>query len=83
MHRYVGFYKGVQSAGAAIAWQIDTHHKTSLMYQLIANWGLMTVSYPLLAVLVFLAVTDEENSVPSAEDGNENGTDKLLAAPSS
>ncbi|TVU06848.1 hypothetical protein EJB05_46884, partial [Eragrostis curvula] len=53
--------QGAQSAGAAVAWQIDTH-KTSLMSQLLVNWGLLTLSYPLLALLVFLAVKDEDAS---------------------
>lgn len=59
-NRYSGFYKGVQSAGAAVAWQVDTHH-VSFMSQLVVNWSLTTLSYPLLAVLVFLAVEDEKN----------------------
>ncbi|XP_065861467.1 UNC93-like protein 1 [Euphorbia lathyris] len=59
LSRYVGFYKGVQSAGAAIAWQIDTH-KVSFLSQLIANWSLTTISYPLLILLVMLAVKDED-----------------------
>ncbi|KAK3139785.1 hypothetical protein QOZ80_5AG0390180 [Eleusine coracana subsp. coracana] len=58
--RYVGFYNAVQSAGAAVAWQID-RHKTPLICQLILNWGLMTISYPLLGVLVMFAVKDEDN----------------------
>jgi hypothetical protein len=78
--RYVGFYKGVQSAGAAVAWQVDTH-KTSLLSQLIMNWGLTTISYPLLAVLVFFAVKDEDYSVSSVEDGKEK--QMKMAAPSS
>jgi hypothetical protein len=56
--RYSGFYKGVQSAGAAVAWQVDTHN-VSFMSQLIVNWCLTTVAYPLLVVLVMLAVKDE------------------------
>ncbi|CAL5018687.1 unnamed protein product [Urochloa decumbens] len=80
LSRYVGFYKGVQSAGAAVAWQID-NHKVSLTSQLIVNWGLMTISYPLLALLVFLAVKDEDNSVSSVEDGKEK--DSKLSAPTS
>jgi hypothetical protein len=58
--RYVGFYNAVQSAGAAVSWQID-RHKTPLISQLIVNWGLMTVSYPLLALLVLFAVKDEDD----------------------
>ncbi|XP_010919056.1 UNC93-like protein 1 [Elaeis guineensis] len=65
LSRYSGFYKGVQSAGAAVAWQLD-NHKKQLLSQLIVNWSLTTVSYPLLAVLVLLAVKDENN----AEDGD-------------
>uniref|UniRef100_A0A6N2LPE5 Uncharacterized protein n=1 Tax=Salix viminalis TaxID=40686 RepID=A0A6N2LPE5_SALVM len=59
LSRYAGFYKGVQSAGAAIAWQVDTH-KVPLLAQLIVNWSLTTVSYPLLIILVMLAVKDEK-----------------------
>ena len=63
--RYSGFYKGVQSAGAAVSWQVDVH-KTPLMTQLILNWGLITASYPLLALLVLLAVKDEDGSASSS-----------------
>ncbi|KAI4363710.1 hypothetical protein MLD38_019893 [Melastoma candidum] len=59
LSRYSGFYKGVQSAGAAIAWQVDTH-KVPMLSQLLINWSLTTVSYPLLLVLVMLAVKDED-----------------------
>ncbi|OAY59614.1 UNC93-like protein 1 [Manihot esculenta] len=61
LSRYVGFYKGVQSAGAAVAWQIDTH-KVPMLSQLIVNWSLTTLSYPLLFVLVMLAVQDDHKS---------------------
>lgn len=64
--RYSGFYKGVQSAGAAVAWQVDTHN-VPFMSQLIVNWSLTTVSYPLLLVLVMLAVKDDEEKI---DEGN-------------
>ncbi|KAF6171019.1 hypothetical protein GIB67_005144 [Kingdonia uniflora] len=68
LSRYVGFYKGVQSAGAAVAWQVD-EHKAPYLNQLIANWSLTTVSYPLLAVLVFYAVKDKtEAEISSTVD---------------
>ncbi|OVA19963.1 Ion channel regulatory protein [Macleaya cordata] len=82
LSRYAGFYKGVQSAGGAVAWQIDTN-KVSLLSQLIVNWSLTSLSYPLLVVLVMLAVKDKneaeggkiEGSAPpfiaNANDGNE------------
>ncbi|KAM1021077.1 hypothetical protein ACFX15_041479 [Malus domestica] len=58
LSRYVGFYKGIQSAGAAVAWQVDTR-KASFLAQLVTNFALNTVSYPLLVVLILLAVKDE------------------------
>ncbi|CAH9136869.1 unnamed protein product [Cuscuta epithymum] len=61
LSRYAGFYKGVQSAGGAIAWQVDAQ-KVSFLKQLIVNWGLTTVSYPLLALLVLLAVKDDDGN---------------------
>ncbi|KAF3785047.1 UNC93-like protein 2 [Nymphaea thermarum] len=66
LSRYSGFYKGVQSAGAAVAWQIDTH-KTPLLSQLIVNWSLTTVSYPLLIILITFALNDDEK----VEAGND------------
>ncbi|GAA0157825.1 hypothetical protein LIER_38524 [Lithospermum erythrorhizon] len=62
LSRYSGFYKGVQSAGAAVAWQVDTQN-APFLNQLIANWSLTTVSYPLLVLLVILAVKDDSNSI--------------------
>ncbi|KAM0056075.1 hypothetical protein Hdeb2414_s0006g00213811 [Helianthus debilis subsp. tardiflorus] len=56
---YVGFYKGVQSAGKGVAWQIDTH-KVPYMNQLLVNWALTTISYPLLALVVIKYVKDED-----------------------
>ncbi|KAH1214309.1 UNC93-like protein 2 [Glycine max] len=42
--KYNGFFKGIQSAGAAVAWLVD-EHKVSFMSQLIVNWVLTTISY--------------------------------------
>lgn len=64
LSRYTGFYKGIQSAGAAVAWQIDNHN-VSPMTQLIVNLVLTTVSYPLMLVLVMLAV--KENNIEEEE----------------
>lgn len=61
LSRYVGFYKGVQSAGGAVAWQVDAH-QVPFLNQLIANWTLTTISYPLLIVLVMFAVKDDDTT---------------------
>ncbi|CAL1404008.1 unnamed protein product [Linum trigynum] len=71
LSRYVGFYKGVQSAGAAVAWQLDTK-KVPMLTQLVVNWGLTTVSYPLLVVLVALAVKDEVKGEREGKSSSEN-----------
>ena len=76
IRRYVGFYKGVQSAGAAAAWQVDTQ-KVSYMSQLIVNWSLTTISYPLLLILVLLAVKDnhkDEEGTAKEADPTSAGT---------
>ncbi|KAK9673095.1 hypothetical protein RND81_12G145600 [Saponaria officinalis] len=62
-----GFYKGIQSAGAAVAWQVDVHG-VSYMNQLIVNWVLTTASYPLLFLLVTLAVKDK-NTIEDQGNG--------------
>ncbi|KAL2339523.1 hypothetical protein Fmac_007463 [Flemingia macrophylla] len=61
LSRYAGFYKGIQSAGAAVAWQIDNRNVSSTN-QLIINWVLTTVSYPLLFLLVVLAVKEDKDA---------------------
>ncbi|KAG9455380.1 hypothetical protein H6P81_008284 [Aristolochia fimbriata] len=61
LSRYSGFYKGVQSAGAAMAWQMDSHN-TPFLSQLIVNWVLTTVSYPLMMLLIVLAVRDKDTA---------------------
>lgn len=77
LSRYTGFYKGVQSAGGAVAWQVDSH-KVPFLNQLIVNWALTTVSYPLLAALVLLAVKDDHKVEGKA---NSKGADFSPAIP--
>ncbi|GLJ55478.1 hypothetical protein SUGI_1191330 [Cryptomeria japonica] len=77
LSRYSGFYKGVQSAGAAVAWQADAHN-TSPTAELVINWCLTSISYPLLLILVALAVHDKTTDATDLEGGGdkENGTAK-------
>ncbi|TYG44735.1 hypothetical protein ES288_D11G118900v1 [Gossypium darwinii] len=72
LSRYAGFYKGVQSAGAAVAWQVGKK-KIPLLNQLIVNWVLTTLSYPLLAVLIYKAVKDTDGSKPAEDDDTASG----------
>ncbi|XP_019195058.1 PREDICTED: UNC93-like protein 1 [Ipomoea nil] len=78
LSRYNGFYKGVQSAGGAVAWQVDAR-KVPFLTQLIVNWGLTTISYPLLALLVLLAVKDDYKKV---EEGGVSKDDGFMSASS-
>ncbi|KAJ1725870.1 hypothetical protein LPJ61_005596 [Coemansia biformis] len=43
--RLVGFYKGIQSLGAAVSWQLAAR-ELPYMHQLIGNWFLFAVSLP-------------------------------------
>ncbi|KAG5617396.1 hypothetical protein H5410_017220 [Solanum commersonii] len=65
LSRYTGFYKGIQSAGGAVAWQVDSHN-VPFINQLIANWALTTISFPLLVALVVLAVKDDNKDEEGA-----------------
>lgn len=59
-----GFYKGLQSAGAAVMWSLDKN-KTSYMAELASNWGLLCGSLVVAAPVIFLKIKD---SVPVEED---------------
>lgn len=67
LSRYSGFYKGVQSAGAAIAWHIDNSH-LPFLFELILNWALMTASFPFVIILLVLSVKD---AIPAAKTDSE------------
>ncbi|KAJ2551601.1 hypothetical protein EV175_003629 [Coemansia sp. RSA 1933] len=49
--RYVGFYKGIQSMGAAISWQFSAR-QLPFMNQMIGNWILLTLSLPTMLYTV-------------------------------
>ncbi|KAK9762329.1 hypothetical protein K7432_012046 [Basidiobolus ranarum] len=64
--RYAGYYKGIQSAGGAIAWRIDAV-ETAFLTQLIISWALFTISIPFtyfVAKDVKETCNDEESSKP-------------------
>lgn len=50
--RYAGFYKGMQSFGGAIAWQLDAK-KVAPIRQLIANWVLFGISLPCMLYVLW------------------------------
>lgn len=70
---YVGFYKGIQSAGAAVMWSLDSK-KMSFIAEFASNWALLSFSLICAAPVIFLKIKDhvtvEEDLV---------GTDEVLA----
>lgn len=70
---YVGFYKGIQSAGAAVMWALDSR-KISFMAEFVSNWALLSFSLLCAAPVIFLKVKDH---ISVEEDLA--GTDEVLA----
>lgn len=60
--RYTGYYKGIQSAGAAIAWQMDNQEDWPV--QLFVNWALFTVTIPCTFYVVYKWVKDRTEDGP-------------------
>jgi hypothetical protein len=69
---YVGFYKGVQSVGAAVSNHLDAK-KISYRSEFISNWVLLSVSL-VIAAPVILLIRDH---VSTEEDLK--GTDETIA----
>lgn len=61
---FAGFYKGIQSAGAAIAASIDSREPT-FMAEFGTNWGLLAGSLVIAAPIIYRYVKD---TVPVEED---------------
>lgn len=61
---FAGFYKGIQSAGAAIASNIDAR-QVPFMTQFAINWGMLAGSVLIAAPIVIKYV---RNTVPIEED---------------
>lgn len=70
-----GFYKGIQSAGAAVMWRIDGHaFLTPYMDELASNWGLLCGSLVVAAPVIFLRIKDHVDLEHDVE-----GTDATAA----
>lgn len=53
----VGFYKGIQSAGAAVMWALDSG-KLSLMSELASNWGILAGSLIVASPVIIGRIKD-------------------------
>ena len=70
---YVGFYKGIQSAGSAVMWSMDSN-KVSYMAEFASNWGLLAGSLLIAAPVIFLKIQDHVSV-----EADLAGTDETLA----
>lgn len=61
---FTGFYKGIQSAGNAIASRIDALN-APFMNEFASNWGLLAGSLLFAAPVIFIKIKD---TVPIEED---------------
>jgi hypothetical protein len=75
---YVGFYKGIQSAGSAIMNAIDGQ-KVSFMNELISNWVLLGGSLLIAAPVLFFKIPDHVDVEADLEDTDETIEDVLPA----
>ncbi|KAJ2318847.1 hypothetical protein GGI00_006518, partial [Coemansia sp. RSA 2681] len=68
LSRYAGFYKGIQSLGATVAWQLDAKN-VSYLNQLIGNWVLLVISlFPMFYVAATLK--DHSEDIAPADDND-------------
>lgn len=70
---YVGFYKGIQSAGAAVQWRADDLGM-SYMAEFATNWALLAGSLLIALPLILMRIKD---TVPVEDDLQ--FTDEVLA----
>ncbi|KAK7415553.1 hypothetical protein QQX98_005799 [Neonectria punicea] len=70
---YVGFYKGIQSAGAAVVNNLDAR-KLSYRSEFISNWALLGASLVFAAPVILLKIRDHVTT-----EDDLRGTDETLA----
>ena len=70
---YVGFYKGIQSAGGAVMWALDSV-PISFMSEYASNFALLGGSLLVAAPIIFLRIKDTVSVESDLE-----GTDETLA----
>lgn len=71
---YVGFYKGIQSAGMAAMWAWDST-KPPFMTELASAWALPAASLVVAAPLFFLKIKDQADEKGDLRDVGETNED--------
>ncbi|KAH8690017.1 major facilitator superfamily domain-containing protein [Talaromyces proteolyticus] len=77
---YVGFYKGIQSAGSAVMWSLDKD-KTSFMGEFASNWGLLLGSLVVAAPVILIRIRDHIDLEDDLVDVDETAETVLRTAP--
>lgn len=75
----VGFYKGLQSAGAAVAWSTDLN-EVSYMGMFASNWALLPASILIATPLVLYRIKDSVSVEEDLKFSDETKED-VLAVP--
>lgn len=75
---YVGFYKGIQSVGAAVMNNLDAR-KISFMSEFISNWALLGGSLLFALPVIFLKIPDHVAVEDDLRDTDETVEDVLPA----
>ncbi|TWU71395.1 DUF895 domain membrane protein [Metarhizium rileyi] len=73
---YVGFYKGIQSVGAAVMNNLDAR-KLSFMREFISNWVLLGASLLIAAPAILFKITDHVEVEEDLKDTDETVEDVL------
>jgi hypothetical protein len=55
---FAGFYKGIQSAGAAIIWAIDSKSSTTYMAEFASSWALLAGSLLIASPVILWKIKD-------------------------
>jgi len=75
---FVGFYKGIQSAGSAVMWSLDLNN-TSFMGEFASNWGLLLGSLVVATPVILLRIKDHVTIEEDLKDVDETIEDVLPA----
>lgn len=73
---FAGFYKGIQSAGAAGMWRLDAQ-KTPYMIEFASCWGLLLGSMLIASPVIFFKVTESTDVAEDLRFSDETHVDVL------
>ncbi|KAF9894202.1 hypothetical protein FE257_007704 [Aspergillus nanangensis] len=71
---FAGFYKGIQSAGAAGMWRMDAQH-TPFMTEFASCWGLLVGSILIAAPVIFFKIKDHTDMDDDLKFSDETAQD--------